>query len=42
MNPDKQDLTAAESRVTYDEIKIYVLERRGLKVSGLHISQVKL
>ncbi len=41
MNPDKQDLTAAESRVTYDEIKAYVLEKHGLKVSSLYISQVK-
>ncbi len=35
------DLTAAESKGTYDEIKAYVLEKFGLKVSSLYISQVK-
>ena len=35
------DLTAAESKATYDEIKAYVLEHTGLKVSSLYISQVK-
>ena len=35
------DVTAAESKATYDEIKSYVLERFGLKVSSLYISQVK-
>ena len=34
-------MTAAESKVIYDEIKAYVLEHTGLKVSSLHISQVK-
>lgn len=38
---DEFDLTAAESRATYDEIKSYVLEKSGLKVSNLYISQVK-
>jgi len=38
---DEMDLTAAESRATYDEIKDYVLEKFGLKVSSLYISQVK-
>ena len=38
---DELDLTAAESRATYDEIKAYVLEKYGLKVSSLYISQVK-
>ncbi len=37
----EMDLTAAESRATYDEIKAYVLEKFGLKVSSLYISQVK-
>ena len=34
-------MTAAESKATYDEIKAYVLEKYGLKVSSLYISQVK-
>ena len=34
-------MTAAGSKVIYDEIKAYVLEHTGLKVSSLHISQVK-
>ncbi len=35
------DLTAAESKTTYEEIKDYVLEHTGLKVSSLYIAQVK-
>lgn len=35
------DITAAETKVTYQEIKDYVLEKHGLKVSTLYISQVK-
>ena len=35
------DLTAAESKATYEEIKDYVLEHMGLKVSSLYIAQVK-
>ena len=38
---DELDLTAAESKATYDEIKAYVLEKFGLNVSHLYISQVK-
>ena len=30
---DELDLTAAESKATYDEIKAYVLNKYGLKVS---------
>lgn len=41
MNLDELDLTAAESKVTYEEIKGYVLEHIGLKVSHLYIAQVK-
>ncbi|MCM1258901.1 MAG: 23S rRNA (uracil(1939)-C(5))-methyltransferase RlmD [Roseburia sp.] len=37
----EMDLTAAESKVTYEEIKGYVLEHTGLKVSNLYIAQVK-
>lgn len=38
---DELDLTSAESKATYDELKAYVLEKYGLKVSSLYISQVK-
>lgn len=38
---DELDLTAAESKVIYEEIKDYVLKQRGLKVSNLYIAQVK-
>ena len=41
LSMDEMDLTAAESKATYDEIKSYVLEKYGLKVSSLYISQVK-
>lgn len=37
----EMDLTAAESKATYEEIKDYVLEHTGLKVSNLYIAQVK-
>ena len=30
-----------EKKATYEEIKDYVLEHSGLKVSSLHIAQVK-
>ena len=38
---DEMDLTSAESKATYEEIKAYVLEHTGLKVSYLYIAQVK-
>ena len=38
---DELDLTSAESKATYEEIKTYVLEHTGLKVSHLYIAQVK-
>ena len=41
LNLDELDLTAAESKATYEEIKEYVLEHTGLKVSHLYIAQVK-
>ena len=37
----EMDLTMAESKATYEEIKGYVLEHTGLKVSSLYIAQVK-
>ena len=41
LNLDELDLTAAESKATYEEIREYVLEHTGLKVSHLYIAQVK-
>lgn len=38
---DELDLTDAEKKATYSEIKEYVLEHTGLKVSSLYIAQVK-
>ena len=41
INMDELDLTSAEKKATYDEIKAYVLEHTSLKVSNLYIAQVK-
>lgn len=41
LSMDEMDLTTAEKKATYDEIKAYVLEHSGLKVSSLYIAQVK-
>ncbi|MEG1302381.1 MAG: 23S rRNA (uracil(1939)-C(5))-methyltransferase RlmD [Lachnospiraceae bacterium] len=41
LNMDELDLTSAESKATYDEIKEYVLENSGLKVTNLYIAQSK-
>lgn len=38
---DKMDLTKAESKATYAEIKEYVFDKYDLKVSQLYIAQVK-
>ena len=38
---DELDITAAESKATYDKIKDYVLKKFGLKVSTLNIAQIK-
>ena len=38
---DELDLTSAESKATYEEIRKYVLEHTGLKVSHLYIAQMK-
>jgi len=35
------DLTKSESKATYDEIKKYILDKFGFKVSQLYIAQVK-
>ena len=38
---DELDITVAVSKATYEEIKAYVLEHTGVKVSHLYIAQVK-
>lgn len=39
---DDVDITSAETKATYDEIKKYVAEHNaGMEVSNLYISQVK-
>lgn len=38
---DEMDLTTAESKATYEEIKQYVFDNTGLKVSQLYVAQVK-
>ena len=39
---DELDITTAESKATYEEIKAYVAEYNdGMKVSNLYIAQVK-
>ncbi len=42
LDMDEMDITSAESKATYEEIKKYVAEHNeGMKVSNLYISQVK-
>ena len=42
LDMDEMDLTAAESKATYEEIKKYVAEHNdGMKVTNLYIAQVK-
>lgn len=38
---DELDLTCAEAKATYEQIKAYVKEKSGLNVSNLYIAQVK-
>lgn len=38
---DEPDVTAAESKATYNEIREHVWEHHQLKVSNLYIAQVK-
>lgn len=35
------ELSSAETKATYEEIKSFVLEKHGLKVTNLYIAQVK-
>ena len=42
LDMDEMDLTVAESKATYEEIKKYVAEHYdGTKVSNLYIAQIK-
>ena len=41
VNMEELDVTAAESKATYNEIRDYVLAHHQLKVSNLYIAQVK-
>ena len=41
LDMDELDITSAESKATYEEIKGYVLEKYGLQVTNLYIAQVK-
>ena len=41
VNIEELDVTAAESKATYNEIRDYVWEHHQLKVSNLYIAQVK-
>lgn len=41
MELSELDLTSAEAKATYAEIREYVMEKFGLKVSQLYIAQVK-
>ena len=41
LDMDELDLTDAEKKATYQEIKDYVLEHSGKKASSLYIAQVK-
>lgn len=38
---DDMDLTSAESKGTYENIKEYILGKYGFKVSTLYIAQIK-
>ena len=41
LNLDEMDLTSAESKATYDEIRDYVAGQTGLQVTNLNIAQIK-
>ena len=41
LDMDELNITSAESKATYEEIKDYVLEKHGLQVTNLYIAQVK-
>lgn len=35
------DITSTESKLTYEEIKTYILDTMGIRVSYLYIAQIK-
>ena len=41
LETDEMDLTAAESKATYDEIRGWIQEKYGFHVTNLNIAQVK-
>lgn len=41
LQADKLDLTSSECKITYNNIKQYVFDKYGFKVSNLYIAQVK-
>ena len=41
LNLENADLTASEAKATYDQIKDYVLNTFGLRVTSLQIAQTK-
>ena len=41
LNLDEMDLTTAESKATYDEVRDYVMAQTGLHVTNLNIAQIK-
>ena len=41
LNLEDADLTASEAKATYDQIKAYILETFGLRVTSLQIAQTK-
>ena len=41
LDMDEMDLTSAESKATYDEIRNWVQEKYGFHVTNLNIAQVK-
>ena len=38
---EDMDLSEFKGKATYEQIKVYVLEQTGLKVSSLYIAQIK-
>lgn len=41
IDTDSLDLTRAEAKATYEQIKAYIMEKHGVKVSNLYIAQIK-
>ena len=41
MDIEDFDLAKSEAKATYEEIKAYILDKYGVKVSSLYIAQVK-